>query len=214
MTALALKIRNALRSSDLIYRIHHALVGWMVRVTYGLKNVHPTFYLGGKAILSPDLVAGPHSYVGPDCMIGPNVKLGAYTMFGPRVCIVGRDHDPNVPGTPMCYTQRSSAPPTRIGDDVWVGCGAIILSGVTIGRGAIIAAGAVVTRDVPEYEVFAGVPARRIRSRFHSEEEKQIHNAMLDSPVMDRKFGDFADLMGQPPAATASDIATSRKHSH
>ena len=51
-------------------------------------------------------------------------------------------------------------------DDVWIGHGATILSGVRIGQGAIIAAGAVVTKDVPPYAIVGGVPARTIKYRF------------------------------------------------
>ena len=58
---------------------------------------------------------------------------------------------------------------TRIGNDVWIGYGAIILSGVTIGDGAIIGAGAVVTKDVEPYTVVAGVPAKVIKKRFEDE---------------------------------------------
>ena len=54
--------------------------------------------------------------------------------------------------------------PIHIGDDVWLATRAIVLRGVTIGDGAVVAAGAVVTRDVPERTLVAGVPARRIRS--------------------------------------------------
>lgn len=53
----------------------------------------------------------------------------------------------------------------RIGDDVWIGAHAVILPGVQIGTGAVVAAGAVVTRDVPEYAIVAGVPAKIIRYR-------------------------------------------------
>jgi len=53
-----------------------------------------------------------------------------------------------------------------IGDDVWIGYGATILSGVRIGQGAVIAAGAVVDKDVPPYAVFGGVPAKVIKYRF------------------------------------------------
>ncbi|TIW21254.1 MAG: CatB-related O-acetyltransferase [Mesorhizobium sp.] len=53
-----------------------------------------------------------------------------------------------------------------IGNDVWVGHGAIILPGVAIGDGAVIGAGAVVTRDVPSYAIVGGSPARLIRYRF------------------------------------------------
>jgi len=53
-----------------------------------------------------------------------------------------------------------------IGNDVWIGLGAIILSGVTIGDGAVVGAGAVVSRDVPPYAVVVGSPARIIKYRF------------------------------------------------
>lgn len=56
-----------------------------------------------------------------------------------------------------------------IGNDVWIGYEAVILSGVTIGDGAIIGTRAVVTKDVPPYTIVGGVPARHIRSRFDAE---------------------------------------------
>lgn len=54
-----------------------------------------------------------------------------------------------------------------IGNDVWIGCGSIIMPGVRIGSGAIIGAGSVVTKDVDSYEIVAGVPAKHIRYRFN-----------------------------------------------
>ena len=53
--------------------------------------------------------------------------------------------------------------PVKIGNDVWIGAKATVLSGVTIGNGAVIAAGAVVTKDVPDNTVVAGVPAKIIK---------------------------------------------------
>jgi len=64
---------------------------------------------------------------------------------------------------------------TIIEDDVWIGTAAIIMSGVTIGRGSIVAAGSVVTKDIPSCEIWGGVPARKIRDRFETEEEKKYH---------------------------------------
>lgn len=61
-----------------------------------------------------------------------------------------------------------------VGDGVWIGHGAEILSGVNIGQGAIIAAGSVVTKNVPPYAVVGGVPARVIRFRFSHEIQKEI----------------------------------------
>ncbi len=50
-----------------------------------------------------------------------------------------------------------------IEDDVWLGCGVKVMSGVTIGKGSVIAAGAVVTKDVPPYTLYGGIPAKKIK---------------------------------------------------
>lgn len=62
---------------------------------------------------------------------------------------------------------------TQIGNDVWIGSNSVIKAGVTIGDGAVIGAGAVVTKDVPDYAIVAGVPAKVIRYRFN---ESQIES--------------------------------------
>lgn len=61
-----------------------------------------------------------------------------------------------------------------IGDDVWIGYEAVIMSGVHVGNGAIIAARAVVTKDVPPYTIVGGTPAREIRKRFDTDVIKRL----------------------------------------
>jgi acetyltransferase-like isoleucine patch superfamily enzyme len=75
----------------------------------------------------------------------------------------------------MSQSGREHFKPVVIGDDVWVGYGAILLAGCHIGRGSVVAAGAVVTNDVPECTVVAGVPARAIRRRFALEVDEAAH---------------------------------------
>jgi carbonic anhydrase/acetyltransferase-like protein (isoleucine patch superfamily)/lysophospholipase L1-like esterase len=129
--------------------------------------------------VSPDLKAREYSYVGPECMIGPKVELGPYAMLGPRVSVVGDDHRFDQPGTPIIFSGRPVLKSTVIEADAWIGCGAILLTGVRVGRGAIVAAGAVVTRDVPPYEIHGGVPARKISERFPEGSARQTHDRML-----------------------------------
>lgn len=64
---------------------------------------------------------------------------------------------------------------TYIGNDVWIGYGAIIMSGVKINDGSIIAAGSVVTHDTEPYSIYAGVPAKKIKNRFESSTDLENH---------------------------------------
>ena len=65
----------------------------------------------------------------------------------------------------MCQQGFSDSKPVRIGDDVWIGMRVTILPGVTVGSHCIIGAGAVVTKDVPDYAIVGGNPARILRTR-------------------------------------------------
>ena len=74
------------------------------------------------------------------------------------------DHG-TAPGIPIRRQPVNSKGDIVIRDDAWIGTGVIVLAGVTIGQGAVIGAGSVVTRDVPEYAVAVGVPARVVKYR-------------------------------------------------
>ncbi|WP_145274031.1 acyltransferase [Planctomycetes bacterium SV_7m_r] len=84
-------------------------------------------------------------------------------MIAPNVFITDHQHrvDSMIPIAEQGCEQR----PVVIGDDVWIGTGAVILPGVTIGSGAVIGAGAIVNQDIPANQIWAGVPARMIRHR-------------------------------------------------
>ena len=87
------------------------------------------------------------------------VTIGAFTAIGPGVQILTSDHprDPALRRQQVRYGR-----PVSIGDNVWVGAGAIILPGVSVGEDAIIGAGSVVTRNVAAGATVAGSPARPI----------------------------------------------------
>jgi len=154
----------------------------------GLRHVHPTFYLAPGARVAPDLVADAYSFVNIECNLQPGVRLGKYVMLAPRVAVIGADHRHGTPGSPIMFSGRPAILPTAIEDDAWIGFGAIIMQGLTIGRGAIVAAGAVVTRDVPPYEIHGGVPARKIGERFSDPTDRARHDAMLAEPARAGEF--------------------------
>ena len=87
------------------------------------------------------------------------VRIGDFTLFGPAVQILTPLHPLNA----ELRRKQEYGKPIRIGSDVWVGGGALILPGVTIGSRAVIGAGSVVTRDIPEGVFAAGNPCRVIR---------------------------------------------------
>jgi acetyltransferase-like isoleucine patch superfamily enzyme len=91
------------------------------------------------------------------------VSIGDECLIGEYVSIRDADHGSDA-ATPMRLQAHRKAP-IRIGRDVWIARGAVILKGVTIGDGAIVAANSVVTRDVPALAVVAGAPARIIKYR-------------------------------------------------
>ena len=123
------------------------------------------------AVICPPFHAdyGANIYFGPGCFVNfggvmldvCEIRLGARVQIGPNVQLLTADH-------PRQAAARATGVewgrPIVIGDDVWIGGGAIILPGVTIGAGAIVGAGAVVTRDVASGVTVAGNPARQLQS--------------------------------------------------
>ena len=113
---------------------------------------------------------------GPYCEVACDVRFGNRILMGSRVSFVGRhDHRIDIPGTSVWSAPRGENRPVTVEDDVWIGTGSIILSGVTVGKGAVIGAGSVVTRDVPPCEIWAGNPARKIADRFPNPSDKAYH---------------------------------------
>lgn len=164
-----------------------------------LPFVHPDAYIAGGVTLCRDLVMAEFSFVNEDCYIGPGVSIGRYSMLAPRVAIVGFDHHFKEVGIPVIFSGRPEIPSTQIGCDVWIGFGAVIMAGCTIGDGVIIAAGAVVTHDVPAFEIHGGVPARKISDRFSSDSLKLEHLETISKGLVPVQFAGPPDILKRKP---------------
>jgi acetyltransferase-like isoleucine patch superfamily enzyme len=136
----------------------------------------------GDAVLQ-SVRMGARSYIGDRARV-INANIGRFCSIAPDSNIGGFLHpiDRFVSTCPAFYSSLSQCGPayvdrnifeenavTDLGSDVWVGYRAIILPGIKVGHGAVIGAGAVVTKDVPDYAVVAGVPARVLKYRFDSQ---------------------------------------------
>ncbi|GEP28832.1 acetyltransferase [Cryobacterium levicorallinum] len=108
---------------------------------------------------------GSRSAIGVRCELHGPVTIGDDVMMGPNVAIHATNHAFTDLARPMIEQGFSESARVTIGNDVWIGRGAIILPGVTIGDHTIIAAGAVVTKDVEPYKMAGGNPARVIGDR-------------------------------------------------
>lgn len=172
-----------------VRRIVNAVRSW-----YMLSIKHPFVQWGGAkslvripistAIWSPhkDVTVGDRVQFGPRCRIQCDIAFGNSVLIAANVQFVGKDdHVTNIPGRTIWNSGRGDSKKTYVGNDVWIGNGAIIVAGVTIGDGAVVAAGSVVTKDVEPCAIVGGNPARKIKDRFQTEIEKQKHLDYLNT---------------------------------
>ena len=110
------------------------------------------------------IIIGNNSGLGINCQVRGPLIIGDNVMMGPEVVILSTNHNFERTDIPM-NQQGSSIKPVVIGNDVWIGQRVMIMPGVTVGDGCILAAGTIVTKDVPNYALVGGVPAKIIRYR-------------------------------------------------
>lgn len=166
---------------------------FLAKVIWSKYSIGKNFHCGIRVRLwaKSTLVIGDDFYIGRDSFIETDCIIGSQVIIANGVAIVGKyDHHFQEVGKPMRfatqirdshYSWKGGEFITRIGNDVWVGYGSIIMSGVTIGNGCIIAAGSIVTKDLEPYWIYAGTPAKKMKKRFESEEEEILHIEKLNS---------------------------------
>jgi len=107
---------------------------------------------------------------GSGCRINENVyiekaTIGNDVLIAPNVSLLSRMHEFSHTDIPMSLQGYREEKEVTICDDVWLGRNVIVMPGVTIGKGAIVGAGSVVTKNVGEYQIVGGVPAKVIKER-------------------------------------------------
>jgi acetyltransferase-like isoleucine patch superfamily enzyme len=144
----------------------------------------------GTILWAPDsLRISENVYIGKYCTIQCNGEIGKGVLIGNNVGVIGRnDHDYKQIGVPIRNADwvgsnnalsQNNTNRVVIEDDVWIGYGAIILSGLKINRGAVVAAGSVVTKDVASYSIVGGNPARILGMRFEGANDIVDHENSL-----------------------------------
>jgi len=168
-----LKLKNDKFTAGYNLRINKTKLGYSVSIgdnssltrckigsfTYISKNCSlRDVFIGKFCAIAPDFKAGlgfhPISFVSIHPSFYSNEKQVSHSFTSKKLIT---DHKPII-----------------IGNDVWIGSGVTVLDGIKIGDGAVIAAGAVVNRDINDYEVVGGVPAKHIKYRFNEEEIKKL----------------------------------------
>lgn len=109
---------------------------------------------------------GNNTFIGHSTQVnvGSAFKIGSDCMIAPLCVFTDANHGFVDLDRPM-KEQPCSYNPITVMDDVWIGSGVVVLGGVTIGKGAVVAAGAVVNKNIPDYEIWGGIPAKKIKSR-------------------------------------------------
>lgn len=160
----------------------------------GLKSsleqvkVNRNNYIGNNVTLS-NVQIDSYTYINSNTQIR-NCKIGKFCSIGSNVKIVLGFHPIDLISTHPAFYSNNKAFKTfsdktyfeeykevTIGNDVWIGQGAIIVGGITIGNGAVIAANAVVTKDISAYTVVGGVPAKEIKKRFDDQKVEMLQKS-------------------------------------
>lgn len=123
-------------------------------------------WIGEDESKEPGLTIGERVFLGQGAHLSVMrpMKIGNHSLIGAYSYLLTNNHRFDVRTVPI-RDQGYIEKPLTVGEDVWIGAHCVIMPGITIGRGAIIGAGSVLTKSVGEYEIWGGVPAKKIGDR-------------------------------------------------
>jgi acetyltransferase-like isoleucine patch superfamily enzyme len=141
---------------------HQVSLGQDCRLEHDIYFKYDGVWAPGPSIIIRDRV-----FLGFGCEFNARrrIEIGADCLIASGCKFIDHDHGSARRDTPMREQQQGAQAEIVLAEDVWLGVNVVILKGVHIGRGAIVGAGAVVTRTIPEYEIWGGVPARKLGER-------------------------------------------------
>ena len=138
-------------------------------------------FVAAQAYVTDDVKLGDHCTLNPFATLRGKITGGDGVRIGAYACLMGFDHG-YADTTKPIWQQPHTRQGIVLGDDIWIGAHVIVLDGVKVGSHSILAAGAVVTKDVPDYAIVGGNPARVIRMR-----KRAYASGSLESKL--QKFG-------------------------
>jgi acetyltransferase-like isoleucine patch superfamily enzyme len=150
-------------------------------------------YIAAHAYVTGEVTLGADSTINPFTVVRGRITLGDGVRIGAHASLLAFNHGTG-PDQPI-FRQPHTSLGITVGDDVWIGSNVLVLDGVSIGSHSIIGAGAVVTKNVEEWSVVAGNPARKLRDR------RQSRKPAVDLPARAAAFAGKA--RGQADALLA-----------
>ncbi len=153
----------------------HAFRKWIFRAAGGRIGPGSAIHMGARFFQPSGIEIGSDTVVGYRAFLDgrDSLIIGNHTDIASEVMIYNSEHDV----TSADFHAQNA--PVEVGDYVFIGPRSIVMPGVTIGRGAVIAGGAVVTRDVPEFAIVGGVPAKVIGERQNKDPKYILGRARL-----------------------------------